>query len=191
MRLYMNTAIKPGYLRVTQVLSFFSNFHKIDPNVLKNAANRGKLVHQIIEGIQEGFGKEDIPESAEGYINSFEIWAEGKVFLPKPPRLYCDQLMITGEPDDIYKDGDELVLVDYKTPQNESKTWAMQAAAYDYLCKKSGYPITRREFVKLNKSGKAPKVYTYKDDIEMFLKILESYRYFSHFSIEESDFNYL
>lgn len=188
----MSTAIvKPGYLRVTQVLSIFSNLHKIDPLVLENAANRGTMIHNIIEGIQQGFGKEEVPDCALGYINSFEIWAEGKNFLPKPPRMYCDQYMITGEADDIYKDGDDLVLVDYKTPQKESKTWAMQAAAYDYLCKKSGYPITRREFVKLNKFGKAPKVYTYQEDMDMFRKILECYRYFFNEKSEETDLDYL
>ncbi len=187
----MQNAIKPGYLRVTQVLSIFSGLHKIDAFVLQNASERGTLVHEIIEAINLGFGKEDVPSHVEGYINSFELWSDGKVFLPKPKRMYCDQFMITGEPDDIYLEGEDLILVDYKTPAKESKTWAMQASAYSFMCKKNGYKIKRVEFVKLDKTGKSPKVYLYLEDMDMFLKILDCHRYFFKDKNEELDLDYL
>ena len=187
----MQNAIKPGYLRVTEVLSPFSGLSKIAPLILQNAADRGTLVHKVIEDMQEGFPKEEIPDHVFGYIESYEKWAKGKIFLPKPPRLYCDELMITGEPDDMYLDGDDLVLDDYKTPLRESKTWPMQATAYSYLCKKNGYNVTRIQFVKLDKTGKAPKVFNYLEDMDMFRKILECYRYFFKEENKENDLDYL
>lgn len=187
----MHSEIKPGYLRVTDILSPFSGLSKIDPVVLQNAANRGTLVHEIIEGIEQGFVKEDVPEIAVGYIDSYEKWAVDKEFIKQPKRFYDSEMMITGLVDAIYKDGEDLVLVDYKTPARESKTWAIQGSAYACLCKRNGYLISRIEFVKLDKTGKAPKVYTYLEDMDMFLKILDCYRYFFKEENKETDLDYL
>lgn len=188
----MDHDIKPGYLRVTEVLSIFSGLSKIDPEVLANAAERGTLVHNTIEAIRLDIGVGDFPEHIEGYMNSYEIWATGKQFLPLAPRLYCDELMITGKPDDLYMDGGKLILVDYKTPAKESKTWRLQAAAYKYLCIKAGYQVDEVKFVKLEKTGKKPKEFVYLDDMGLFLKILECHRYFFKDKQEEhSDLDYL
>ncbi|MCF1193240.1 PD-(D/E)XK nuclease family protein, partial [Mangrovimonas sp. AS39] len=126
-----------------------------------------------------------------GYIDSYEKWAAGKHFLLAPKRLYDDELMITGLVDAIYKDGENLVLVDYKTPARESKTWAMQASAYSFMCKKNGYNISRIEFVKLDKTGKEPKIYAYMEDMQMFNKVLECYRYFFTDKNEEIELDYI
>lgn len=174
----LQSTIKEGYLRVTQVLSIFSGLHKIDPEVLSRAAERGTQVHNIIEAQEGGLGVDEIPSHLQGYIDSYEEWAFDKDFIGKPDRFYCDDLKITGELDAIYKEGNNLVLVDYKTPERESKTWKMQATAYAYLARKSGYNISRIEFVKLSKIGKEPKVFTYEEDLPLFLKMLECYRYF-------------
>src|SRR5687767_13199233 len=101
----MSQNIKSGYLRVTQVLSIFSGLSEINAEVLKNACDRGKLVHDTIEAIRIGIGVSSIPEYIEGYMNSYKLWSQGKEFIDKPKRMYCDDLMITGEVDDIYKDG--------------------------------------------------------------------------------------
>jgi len=187
----MDHFIKPGYLRVTDILSPFSGLSNINPDVLKNAGNRGTLVHEIIEGIEQGFGKENVPEIAIGYIESYEKWAAGKDFLPAAKRFYENELMITGLIDSIYRDGEDLVLVDYKTPAKESKTWAIQASAYSFMCKKNGYNISRIEFIKLDKTGKYPKVYTYVENMDMFLKILECYKFFFKEVDQEIHLDYL
>lgn len=185
------TMIKPGYLRVTEILSPFSGLSKIDPQVLQNAADRGSLVHEIIEGIEQGFGKEEVPDHVEGYIESYEKWAVIKDFLPAAKRLYDNNLMITGLVDSIYKDGEDLVLVDYKTPAKESRSWEMQASAYSHMCKNIDYNISRIEFVKLEKSGKPPKVFIYKENMALFRKILDCYRYFFDGKEQEIDLDFL
>lgn len=170
--------IREGYLRVTQVLSIFSNLHMVDKEVLEKAAERGTFVHSYLEALEEGFPADHIPEPYVGYISSYIEWAAGKKFIEKPERFYCDELKITGEIDAIYQDGDDRVLVDYKTPERESKTWKIQASAYAYLARSYGYDISRIEFVKLSKTGKEAKVFTYQEDMGMFIKMLECYRYF-------------
>lgn len=164
--------------RVTKVLGSFSSFHLVDPKVLKAACERGETVHEIIEVLQEGFPVGIIDNSLQGYIDSYNLWALNKKFIDSTPRFYDDHLMITGKVDCIYKDHDGLVLVDFKTSAQESKTWKHQGSAYSYLCKRNGYDIRRIEFVKLDKTGKEPKVYPYQEKLDDFKLLLAIYREF-------------
>ncbi len=170
--------MKDNYTRVTHILGAFSGLQSIPKDILQNAAERGTLVHQFIDAYIEEMPSPDVPSHIAGYIDSFKIWASNKAFVKKPDRLYCDDLMITGEIDAIYEERGHLVLVDFKTPAKESCTWKYQASAYSYLLKKSGIDIIRTEFVKLEKNGAEPRVYEYQEDMETFKKIYEVYKLF-------------
>jgi len=165
------------YTRVTAVLYPFSGLKKINPDVLKNAAERGTRAHKACEAIVKNLGYFDDDETISGYVESFKIWCENKTFIPTPQRFYCDDLMITGECDLIYEDERGLVLVDLKTPAKESKQWLLQGSAYSYLAKKAGYEIKAIEFVKLSKEGKAAQVFHYEEKFSLFNSHLEAYRY--------------
>ena len=173
----MKTLIDSRYVRVTTVLSPFSGMDKVNPEVLLNACIRGTKVHLICDAIVEGMG---YPEDREisGYIESFNKWCIGKQFVQKPERFYCNEYMITGELDLLYKNETGLTLVDLKTSRVESKTWILQGSAYSYMAKKENLNITKIEFVKLDKDGKEPKVFTYEEDFKLFLNCLETYNYF-------------
>lgn len=167
------------YERVTSILYPFSGLHMIDPEIIKRAQNRGTYVHETIEVIQ----KEKLPAIClipeyKGYIDSYKVWAEGKKFIDKPARFFDDDLRITGECDCIYQEEDGLVLVDFKTSANESKTWKHQGSAYSYLAKRKGYDIKRIEFIKLSKEGKPAKTYVYEEDMDHFKILLAVYREF-------------
>lgn len=180
----------PGYIRVTDVLGFFSKFHLIDPQVLSNAAERGKEVHGIIDMIIAKVPEFSRRQDTEGYIESFKKWGR-KRFLPKPDRFFCDELGITGECDAIYQEEDGgLVLVDFKTPVIESKGWLLQCSAYAYMARKRGHDIKRVEVVRLSKTGSKPKIYVYEENFPLFLKCLEVYKYFFN-QEEETVFPYL
>lgn len=186
------------YVRVTEVLYPFSGLMKIDPAILKNAADRGTLVHQICDALIWGIPiPQEIQEQISGneliawYTESFNKWYTDKQFFEKPERFYCDKYMITGECDGIYQDGDALVLVDFKTPIKESHTWKLQASAYYYLAKKKGYDIKRIEFVKLSREGKEPTVFVYEPDFDMFLHHLEAYRYSFHKIKQPEDLDFI
>lgn len=168
-----------NYTRVTDVLYPFSGLHKIDPEVVKNAANRGTRVHKLcdllIKDPSQG-GYYDL--EVAGYMMSFEKWYIGKKFSAKPERFFCDEYMLTGECDAIYQEGDDLVLVDFKTPQKESLTWQLQLSAYSYLARKDGIRIAHIEVVQLMKTGKEAKVYRYKEEWEEYLKLYGLYHKF-------------
>jgi len=184
----------PDYTRVTDVLRPFSGLDFVKPEVLNAACLRGTHVHEATDAIIYESGKivrtnlgtiikkqKDnfvVKEECEKYIESLCFWLQGKLFIKKPERFYCDQYMITGECDALYEDDNGLTLVDFKTPVKESKTWGLQGSAYSYLAKKNGYPINRIEFVKLCKEGKEPKVFVYEEDFGTFLSCLEVYNYF-------------
>jgi len=177
----------PIYTRVTEVLAPFSGMSKIDPIVLANASARGTWVHDNIECMQEGLPIEKNHPEWVPYLDSYEAWAKNKCFISKPTRFYDDELMITGECDAIWKDGDDLVLVDFKTSANEGKTWKYQGAAYEYLARKNGYNIKRVEFIKVSKEGKPAKTYGYSGDstFKKFVGLLDVYREF--FQSNKSD----
>lgn len=184
------TEIKEGYLRVTEILSPFSGLSQIPEHILENAKERGTAVHKAILAIENGIGNDNLMDSIAGYMSSYHQWVDGKVLLNVPNRFYDDSLMITGEIDAIYETEIGHVIVDYKTPANESKSWAMQATAYSYLARKAGYNVIRVEFVKLDKNGKKPKVFCYKEDMDMFCKILDTYRYFFGNKGQKNDCDY-
>jgi len=178
------------YDRVTQVLSPFSGMDKIDPIVLSNAATRGSLVHSLCQGWIERIDIEPT-EHVKGYLDSFVQWAEDKSFLPTPPRLYCDEKQLTGEVDGLMHRDGKIFLFDLKTSQNESCTWKYQSAAYAYLLEKNDIKIDGEVFVRLSKDGKKAKehFYNHKDNLNMFLNCLETYRVFyknkKHFNLED------
>jgi hypothetical protein len=169
-----------AYTRVTDVLYPFSGLDQIDPDILKRAADRGTFIHKVCESIIQCMPYPEVPSSWVGYIDSFKIWYEGKNFLNNPGRFFCDDLMLTGECDGIYINNDkERVLFDLKTPLKESKTWALQGSAYHYLANKNSCQVDKIEFVKLSKDGKAPKIYQYEPNFELYRKCLDVFRYFS------------
>lgn len=178
-----------GYTRVTDVLYPFSGLSKIDPMILRNAANRGTKIHEICDAIVSGIGFID-DHTITGYIESFQKWMP-KNIIDKPARFFCSLHNITGECDGIYLDGQDMVLFDLKTPLRESKTWNLQGSAYSYLAKLAGYNIKRIEFIKLDKTGKEPKIYTYKEDFKKYLCCLEVYREFFEKEIGENPMDYL
>lgn len=171
--------IKENYYRVTEVLQPFSGLHSIPKDILDNAADRGTRVHLCCDALINCLG-EIKEEDISGYIESFKAWFDTKVFLLTSHRFYCEKLKITGECDGIYLSEQGLVLVDFKTSSKESKTWALQGAAYCLMAKESGHNIKKIEFVKLDKSGKYPEIfcYDYEEHLEMFLKCLDVYKYF-------------
>ncbi len=177
------------YDRVTSVLAPFSGLDKINPEILKNAADRGTLVHKMCDALIEGVGIDDM--GIEGYMDSFKSWYVDHVFVDKPSRWYCEELMITGECDALYDNGDGLTLVDFKTPLRESKTWVLQASAYHYLGCKAGLHIANIEFVRLKKDGKSPQVISYNPDMDTFMKCLEIYRMFFKNKSFHLDLDYL
>lgn len=174
----MDILSKADYVRVTEVLSMYSDFSMVSPEVLQIAKERGTEVHAECDNVMLEYSW-NMGSTYRGYIKSFEAWAKGRKFLPKPDRFYDPEMMVTGEVDGLYETPDGIVLIDIKTSARESKTWRLQTSAYSYMAKKKGYDIQRIEVIKLDKEGKPPKVYLYEENIDLFKKALDLYRYFN------------
>jgi len=166
------------YKRVTETLAPFSGINSIPKEILKPAQERGTAVHEYCDKAIKGIEAIDVNEDWRGYLNSFLLWEKEKNFLPKPDRLFCDKYNLTGEIDGLYRDGQDIVLFDIKTPIKECKTWEFQLSAYAYLLSLSGVIISKICSVKLEKSGDEPKVSWYKIDVEGYLQLLDIYNRF-------------
>lgn len=176
----MDILSKVDYDRVTEVLSMFNDFSMVHPEVLEKAQIRGTEVHKQCDDVMLSYNWQHDSMYA-GYIESFAKWAKGKMFPfaeKKIARFYDEELFISGEIDGIYETEQGLVLIDIKTSAAPSKTWRLQTSAYSYMCKKHGYDIQRIEVLKLDKEGKLPKVYIYQENMDMFRKVLDVYRFF-------------
>jgi len=157
------------YARVSAIIEPMSNLsyvkeHKKD--VLAQRCEEGSTVHEAIEAFLRGefpiLGTEHM-----GYFESFKKWhtAIHPQVIIQEARYYCHEKRITGQIDSVMKIGRETVLVDYKTAAAKSPAWPYQAHLYGYLLEKNNVAIAKRYiFLKLDKSGKLPKVYEYKFD---------------------------
>lgn len=156
------------YRRVTEILSPFTDFSMIAPHVLENAADRGTRTHHFCELYIKNLLIEPVDEDCKPYFESFVQWYDFMVseVLHVEQRLFCDDWKITGQIDLIcrLKDSDTIYIVDLKTPQSTSKTWALQTAAYQYLAEKNfGIKVGYRGCLMLNKNGDVPKMVGYEN----------------------------
>ena len=166
------------YERVTNILYPFSGLDKIDSEIVANAAQRGKRVHDSCEGIVNGLGK-FCDDDIEGYINSFmKWWEKGHKVMYVEKRFWDDEYKITGQVDFILDTPEGIAIVDLKTSYKPSKTWQAQGCAYAMLAKKAGLDVKKIYFIHLDKRGEEPKVYSYDVNDDFFLAILMVYRYF-------------
>ena len=183
----MKEQIHAGYARVTEILSPYQDFSKVHPAVLEAACSRGSKVHDYCEAYSLGLLIEEPEEDCKPYVNSFIEWFDKYVeeVINVEERLYSQEYKITGKYDLLckLKGSDDLVLIDYKTPSTESRTWALQTAAYQLMYNRThSAQVDRRVVLMLNKQGSPAKVIEYtnheKDKI-LFLSALNLYRFFN------------
>lgn len=168
-------------IHVTDVLQPHSMLHDIDPEIIKRAGERGDKVHKAIANILGGYEVFNYEDSEiDNYIQSFKQWDRTGKIVAVELRLDCHELGITGAIDTILQNDKGYAIVDYKTSAKESKTWSLQGSAYRYLARLAGYDINQIIFVQLKKDGSQPSVYHYEDELDMFLRCLELYKYFSN-----------
>lgn len=181
--------IKAGYTRVSEVLSMYTNFQSIPPDVLQKKSELGTAVHKVINAYLE-----DIPTiaplEAEGYVQSFEKWFNfvRPEVVHTEHRMYCDEYMLTGAFDASFiMPGEELrTIVDWKTTaSSHDPIWRMQAGFYHYLATLETHLYSDRVlFLKLDKNGNNPLVKEFTIDewmYELCLNSLEIYRYFERY----------
>jgi hypothetical protein len=171
---------------VTTILSPYSDFSGIRPDVLAAAAERGSRVHAACAAHARGLWADCFLRLEDkGFFKSFLGWAERAVteFMAIETELVNAKLGYMGHPDAIVRIYGEsrLTVIDYKTPMSISRSWHPQIAAYAKLGKEQGYDIRRGLAVRLRKNG--GQAITTEIDIDgepwaAFLNALGAYRYF-------------
>lgn len=174
-------------ISVTQILSPFTDFSRIDPATLAAAADRGTKVHAMAAAHLAGIYA---PFSSDSRINlfylSFREWCDKfikQVFFTEH-EFIDERLGLVGHPDMGVEliDGQRLI-PDIKTPQAHGPTWRAQTAAYLYLANREygdGFFMAGAA-LQLHPEGKMPKMTIYKTtaaDWSAFLSALNAYRYF-------------
>ncbi len=171
--------------RVTEILNYFTNYDKVPSDILKNAAQRGTIVHGICAGIARGNWTPDVLINPLylPYVESFRKWEEKVVLDYKiiEKRFLHSHLNFTGQMDFVITGHDgELYLIDLKTSASPQKTYALQMGAYDLLLENHDIKVKAAMVVYLSKVGDYPVV----DYIEplmkerhVFLSALDCYNY--------------
>ena len=180
------------YYSVTEVLSPYflldvpqDQRHYIERH-LETAKERGKKVHAACGSYALGLWVAPLPEEWYGYFESFKTWFDNfvdRVFFVEK-RLQCDEFFFTGRLDLGVRliDRREMV-VDIKTPLQESPTWCAQLAGYEYLAIRYDDIMDGigSMALKLDPKGASAKAIVYQysdDDFAAFLSALNAFRYF-------------
>lgn len=160
----------------------------IRPEVLAVAADRGTALHSLFARRLAGLMifPEELEDALIGYYQSFENWLDLMVSqVVMVEKTLTDPIQgFQGTPDAIVQiKGDAaLTLMDWKSPQVATKTWAIQVAAYRVLAEKAGYPIKRVATLQPHPKGKRAKFTEYsrgsQRDYAIFLSALNCHRYF-------------
>lgn len=171
---------------VTTVLSPFSDFSMIRPEVLKLAAERGTRVHAACAIYAKALWADyALYPGDRPFFDSFLNWVNtaGIEFISVEEEFTDSGLGYMGHPDAVvYIPGDQgLTIIDYKTPMSISRSWHPQIAAYAHLARKNGHDVRRGLAVRLRKNG--GRAITTEIDIDgepwaAFLNALGAYRYF-------------
>jgi hypothetical protein len=162
-------------LSVTQILSPWNDFSRIDPARLEAAKQRGLRLHAAAAAKLTGTFRvlPLLPEDA-GYWESLSAWIDDYV-----------THVFDVEPDLICRCGNYYWVVDFKTPVAESKTWRLQLAGYVHMVTQN-YQHHAVNWsgaaVQPHPEGKQAKAIPYHDpsgkDFQVFLSALNCYRYF-------------
>ena len=177
--------IPAGYTRVTEPLKRFTDFSNIPPAVLANAADRGTRVHKYCELFVANMCFFEVDIDCEAYVDSFREWYKNNVtrVLYSELRINSARHMLSGAVDLVCElnQRDGVYLIDIKTPATESKTWALQTAAYGMLMREElGIECHRVALMLPKKGGSATEVYYHHwQDEPRYMAALDLHRYFN------------
>lgn len=170
-------------IRVTAPLGPFFDKDAIPPHVLEMASARGTEVHAACAAYARGLPV-FVSDAARPYFESFKMWFDRyvvKVLFVEAEFSDPTCYGITGHPDIVcvLVDG-RVVVVDYKTPAAESKTWRAQVACYAYLVRPVVGKVEGLALMLRNDGGPAKAiVYRHQaSDFAGYLAALQAWRHF-------------
>jgi hypothetical protein len=174
-------------IRVTEPLSiwFRDATQGVNPALIDAAAERGTAAHSYFAAHCQNLFVPALPEEIQGYFESFKTWFDkyvDHVFFVEQ-EMTDEALGLVGHSDAGLRlvDG-RVVIVDWKTPVAESKTWGPQISAYLHLAKKNRpekYVGCMALQPKRDGGTAKATVYQYSDEMfAIYSSALNCYRYF-------------
>lgn len=160
---------------VTEVLSFsgWSRFDHVDPEILRRAAERGTLVHEATEQVDEGtFDWVNLREDLHGYIRAFEKFKNDYKYsvLKSEEVVLNHQYCFGGQYDRLCELDGELTILDVKTSSKPSVSWGLQTAAYALAAPED---IQKRVTLRLGDGNYDLNTWASPDDSRNFLDALK------------------
>ena len=124
------------YVSVTEVLQFsgWARYDKVDPVVLNRAAERGSLVHDATELVDDGtFVEEDFREDLLDYIAGYRKFIDEHDYevLHSEIVVFNHKYLYAGQLDRICMLDGKKTLLDIKTSATRKPEWGLQLAAYE------------------------------------------------------------
>lgn len=181
------------YLRVTDIIKRLMPTMPPEVEIMAKAKGEiGTCVHKLIEDHLAGrpvFYSQDSRE--EAFFQSWLAWytKDKPEIIMQEQRMYCDDLMITGQIDAVMSFKGMPVLVDYKTSSAEGKladgnsSWAMQAHFYYYLLQRNGVQVSDKMiFLQLRD---CKEIFLVADAIQERITATELRKMLSEFSEED------
>ena len=141
---------------VTQIMRPLTNlvYGKIDPVVLKQAADFGTAVHACTEFLDRGeLDESSVEEEWQPFLNAYVSWKESvkPKILNIEERLAC--FTFAGTIDRVVVIDGELWIIDIKTTTEIHKHVGVQLAAYAALAEKAFGGFYRRAALQLKEDG--------------------------------------
>ena len=127
-------------IHVTEIMSPFTDFSMIKPDVLDYASERGIRVHDLIPEKLSGkwIPPQAIADDIQGFIASFETFQNEMILetVFSEKTFISDIYGLTGTLDFggyLYDRPKDFTVLDWKTPLSLQPTWKGQLSAYNYL----------------------------------------------------------
>ncbi len=166
-------------MSVTQAIKIAGliDYSMVPPDVLANAAARGRLVHQASAILDRGgdLSYYEIPPECEPYIEAYALFCREMHFVANPEwierpmivELFGHRVGMT--PDAVGLIDRVPVVVERKATSAAHPSWAIQTAGYQLGLRAAGLQIRQRLAVQLLRSGKY-RLFSHEDqgDYETF-----------------------
>jgi hypothetical protein len=159
--------------RVTEILSPYSDFSKIPPDVLQAAAERGTEVHAACAAYAHNLWL-PVPDELDGYLRSFKAWFDRYVVevLAVEEEVVHPAFGYIGHVDLIatvagIRPKQTVAVVDFKSPAVASRSWNCQIAAY-LEASRERYGTEVAGALMLKADGSLPKMIWLEDGNQAF-----------------------
>jgi len=163
------------YVSVTEVLSFsgWARYDKVDPVVLSRAAERGSLVHDATEEVDDGtFNVNEFREDLIPYIDGYEKFMREHEYevLESEIVVFNHKYKYAGQLDRICMLDGKKTLLDIKTSAQRKPEWGLQLAGYEMAY---GEELERRVALRVGLGFYEIDNYNNDNDYPLFLEAVK------------------